>query len=195
MINFQKLSILKTISDGDNGGTVAEWNINTIGTNPSITMNVDFYDVWESWNNGCSLNIVPNDFGNTLQLGRFALDETECEPPTSTESSTGFYDCFINGDNPPFAIVSKDVYQNGLKYTFNFQVGDFDANDQFDNGPTFDFTYTENEHISIDEFDNNPVIERYFTRTGPDGRKARLFARYSLIQLTGESMVDVQACN
>ena len=176
--------MLKTNSDGTNGGDVEEWSI-VETNNDIITMNVDFIDLYKSWNdNSCSFNTGDNKLVTS--------DDGECKPPISTESSTGFYDCYIDGR--PYLIVSKDTFENGLQYTFNFQVGDFDANDQFDNGPIFDFTYTEQEHTSINDLISDGPIYRYFTRTGTEGRKARLFVKYEYLELFSEQ-TDIQTCN
>ena len=186
---FSKITILKTNDDGTNGDGVEEWSIksnpNDANNNNIITMNVDFINFYQSWNNGCSFNI-----DNTQSL--ITADDNLCKPPSSTESSDGFYDCYI--DNRPYLIVSKDIFENGLEYTFNFQIGDVDANDVFDNGPIYDFTYTEQEHTSINDLINNGPIYRYFTRTGIEGRKARLFVKYELLELFNEE-TNIQTCN
>jgi len=169
-ISFYTLKILKSNDDGSNGDGVEEWNVVHDGTNPQITMNVDFYPPAQ-WN-GCNFEVSEILY----EPG------SGCKPPANTEDPDGFYECKIWGNNNlglPFAYVSPSVYESGLKYTFNIKMGDYDANGVFDNGPTFDFTYTEPDHRSINDLRENGPITRYFTREGPEGRKARIFVKYS----------------
>mmetsp|Transcript_4530 Transcript_4530/g.3964 ORF Transcript_4530/g.3964 Transcript_4530/m.3964 type:complete len:315 (+) Transcript_4530:101-1045(+) len=193
MIDFSRIRMFKTLSDG---GSTEEWFINHDGIRSNtITMNVDFYDIYPNnfWhlNNGCSF-----DMNEDSQL--LNINGNNCEPPESTEDLTnGFYNCYIQGS--PKLFVSPDVYENGLKYTLNFQAGDYNiADNEFDNGPiwtTSPSIYTEPDHTSIaDLYNNGGIIERYFTRTGVDGRRARFYAKYQLLYLTG-NIPSVRPCN
>ena len=126
IINFSKISMFKTNYDGTNSDGVEDClirpNTNSANNNDNIiTMNVNFINFHQSWNIGCSYN--------------------------TNIQTTGFYDCYL--DNRPYSIVSKDIFEDGLQYTFNFQIGDVDAKDEFDNGLLSDFTYTEQVHTSI----------------------------------------------
>eukprot|EP00486_Rosalina_sp_Unknown_P008950 CAMPEP_0201592250 /NCGR_PEP_ID=MMETSP0190_2-20130828/190199_1 /ASSEMBLY_ACC=CAM_ASM_000263 /TAXON_ID=37353 /ORGANISM="Rosalina sp." /LENGTH=293 /DNA_ID=CAMNT_0048050939 /DNA_START=110 /DNA_END=991 /DNA_ORIENTATION=- len=171
-ISFFTLKILKTNDDGINGDGVEEWHIVNDGTDQQITMNVDFKDEYNSWN-GCNFDIT-----------QLLHDGTDCKPPAATEDANGFYECQMYGNTDlPVIVVKPNVYESGLKYTFNIVMGDYDANGEvFDNGPTFDFSYTEPDHKSISDLRNNGPITRYFTRSGPEGRKARIYLTYRLIE-------------
>ena len=187
MIDFSRIRIFKTLADG---GSTEEWLINDDGRDNKITMNVDFYDAWDSWN-GCTF-----DMNNDIQL--LQVDNSNCEPPESTEDlDDGFYNCYIGGS--PYIFVSPDVFEAGLKYTMNFQAGDFNiADNEFDNGPiwtTSPSIYTEPDHTSIaDLYNSFYPVDRYFTRSGSEGRRARFYARYTFIRTT-DDMPHVQNCN
>ena len=180
IVNFTAIKILKTNDDGSNGDGVEEWDV--YQSDPGITMNVDFIDAAGKWD-GCDFNI------NNLYLWEDDED-SDCKPPANTEDSNGFYECAIGGY--PAVVVSAWTYVSGLKYTFNFQIGDFDANNEFDDGPIFDFTYTEPDHKSIDALSNSGgLISRYFSRWDTNkNRRARLFVEYQLITLDQDIDLD-----
>ena len=150
-----------------------------------------------NWLTGCSFNIN----NNLLVINEDGSNDNGngyCRPSSLTEISStdnvdGFYQCYL--PEIPQVLVTRDVFESGLKYTFNFQVGDVDANDIFDNGPIFDFTYTEPDHKSIAELAlNGGSIYRYFTRTGSEGRKARLFVKYTSV-LSYQDNLSTATCN
>ena len=191
-IDLWRISILKTNSDSESSNDAHEEWIIPDGVN-TITMNVNhikygaMQGMTTDWNldNGCTISIN-NDDNSGLQL---VSNAGLCNPSESTESTNtyGFLTCYM--PSQPSTVVTRDVYEAGLKYTFNFQIGDHDNNGGFDNGPIYDFTYTEPDHRDIWElFDNDKIlhhpfgcVERYFTRTGPEGRRARLFVTYCVI--------------
>jgi len=184
LVQFTKIIIMKTLDDG---GSVEEWIINDDRSN-TIKMNVDFVD-YDGINNG-KWNGCSYDLNQNIYLEEFNRDTVQfddCKPSENTQDLTnGFHTCYI----PDIIriIVSKDVFENGLKYSFDFQIGDVDANG-FDNGPIFDIQpYIEPDHRSFTDLQNqNGPIDRYFTRWGSEGRGARFFVYYRVL---GDNEVD-----
>ena len=187
MVNFTQIKILKTKDDGVNGDGVEEWDV--YDSDPGITMHVDFADEFDLWH-GCDFNV------NQLWKSQGFDEDSDCTPPHDTEDSDGFYDCVIAGY--PYVLVSAAVYESGLKYSFNFQIGDFDANDEFDDGPTWDFTYTEPDHRSIVDLadEDEKTVIRYFTRWDSNkDRRARLYLRYTLEDANKEYPYTIISCD
>jgi len=189
-IDFSRISILKTIAGDGSEGSNEEWYIPD--GEQTITMNVNHLQygamdgMTTDWdlddNGGCTVDL--NNIGSGSHYNQQLITETGglCQPQINTESTDtyGFQTCFFPSN--PTTVVTQDVFESGLKYTFNFQIGDWDETDGFDNGPIYDFTYTEPDHRDLFAIiDNGGYIERYFTRTGPNGRKARLFLTYWVV--------------
>jgi len=166
-VNFRKIRIFKTNGDG---GSEEEWEVHG---GLDLTIKTDFYHpenaaAWYDCESRASSFLSKLDGSNG------------CYPPDNTENSNdGFYWCLFNVllDN---VYVSDDDFDNGFKFHVQFQVGDWDAIwtpigdiPDFDNGPTFDIDWTETKTTA------DLPYTRYFTRTGPEGRKARFYVEYT----------------
>jgi len=149
LVTLQRFAIQNTL--GDSGGT-EEWKIKFGTLSPG---------------EGTYHNGILGQTGDysTSQNGKWAFDAA-CNPPVS--SSNLNYHCYprVNGNLAQFCVDSTEFYFN---YKLNFQIGDYDG-EIFDNGPTW--IYEKNETVSSL---TGSAFERYFTRTCPEGRQARMF--------------------
>lgn len=163
--------MFKTTSDI---GPVEEWILNDDRSN-TIKLNNNFID-FQGWG-GCTKNL-----NTDIQLINNVGDD--CEPPQNKQEDDGFHNCYF--PDKPVVVVTKDEYESGLKYTMDFQIGDYVGCCGFQNGPTFTTSpsiYTEPDHRSFDDLEQANEIERYFTRSGSDRRRAKFFVKYIPITL------------
>ena len=97
-----------------------------------------------------------------------------CAPPDNRENNDdGFYGCnFYFDGSRSGANWCHDVGSSSrMEYLIDFRVGDYDGvfGIGLDNGPRI------TTHQS--EVPSGQTWEKYFTRTGPEGRKARMYTR------------------
>ncbi|CAB9499615.1 expressed unknown protein [Seminavis robusta] len=105
------------------------------------------------------------------------LNNKACEPPDNKKKEDGFYTCPVYaGNSRAGANWCVDDAKSFFKFGFKFQIGDYDAG--FDNGPSWDVG---RQAIRVNKADlptkRGGEWSKYYTRTGPEGRKGRIFAK------------------
>lgn len=117
----------------------------------------------------------------TMQDASFSLKNYnggDCDPrDNKSDNDDGFYGChFLYDGSRSGANWCVDTDEDEFAFGMDFRVGDHDAG--FDNGPRFNIGRNAIKNSMSDMPTNNGAEwETYFTREGPDGRKARIYAK------------------